>query len=153
MLHDGDTVELGGATLTARLTPGHTPGCTTWTMQVSEGSRKLNAVIVGSPNVNRGYVLVGNQRYPQIAEDYAKAFAVWQGAPIDIFLGAHGDYFDLEAKYAKMKSGAANPFVSIPSPAVTPATSAHCRRVVVAHRSAAKMPTVIHNVNDISRLA
>ena len=111
VLHDGDTVELGGAKLMARLTPGHTPGCTTWTMPVSDGARKLDAVIIGSPNVNRGFILVGNKNYPGIAEDYAKAFAVWQSAPADIFLGAHGDYFGLEAKFAKMKSGAANPFI------------------------------------------
>src|SRR5580765_6826108 len=68
VLQDGDTVELGGSKLTARLTPGHTPGCTTWTMQVADGGRTLNAVIVGSPNVNAGYVLVGPRRnYPQIA--------------------------------------------------------------------------------------
>src|SRR5512138_2268987 len=56
-LHDGDTVELGGSTLVAHLTPGHTKGCTTWTMQVDDGGKKLNAVIIGSPNVNPGYVL------------------------------------------------------------------------------------------------
>jgi len=72
VLHDRDTVELGGARLTARLTPGHTPGCTTWTMQVADGGRTLNAVIVGSPNVNPGYVLVNNRNYPQIAGDYVK---------------------------------------------------------------------------------
>ena len=64
VLHDGDTVELGGAKLTAHLTPGHTKGCTTWTMQVREGGRTLNAVIIGSPNVNAGYLLVGNKDYP-----------------------------------------------------------------------------------------
>src|SRR5450432_1330575 len=80
-LHDGDTVELGGSTLTARLTPGHTKGCTTWTMQVQEGGRKLNVVIVGSPNVNPGYILVGNKKYPQIAEDYVKTFTVLKSLP------------------------------------------------------------------------
>ena len=74
MLHDGDVVELGGARLTARLTPGHTPGCTTWTMEVQEAGRKLNAVIIGSPNVNPGYVLVGNTNYPHIARDYEASF-------------------------------------------------------------------------------
>ena len=65
VLHDGDTVELGGSKLTARLTPGHTKGCTTWTMQVQDGGRTLDAVIVGSPNVNPGYVLVGDKKnYP-----------------------------------------------------------------------------------------
>ena len=110
-LHDGDAVELGGSKLTARLTPGHTKGCTTWTMQVEEGGRKLNAVIVGSPNVNPGFVLVGNKNYPQIAQDYVKTFAVLKSLPIDLFLGAHGAYFGMKAKYEKMKSGGANPFI------------------------------------------
>jgi metallo-beta-lactamase class B len=111
VLHDGDTVELGGSKLIARLTPGHTKGCTTWTMQVSDGGRTLNAVIIGSPNVNPGYVLVGNKNYPQIAEDYVKGFAVLKGLPVDLFLGAHGAYFGMKAKYEKMKSGGANPFI------------------------------------------
>src|SRR5215471_16775023 len=68
VLHDRDTVELGGAKLTARLMPGHTPGCTTWTLPVTDAGRTLNAVIVGSANVNRGYILVNNGNYPQIAD-------------------------------------------------------------------------------------
>jgi len=111
VLHDGDTVELGGSTVTARLTPGHTKGCTTWTMQVEDGGRKLNAVIIGSPNVNAGYVLVGNKTYPTIAQDYEKTFKVLKGLPVDLFLGAHGAYFGMKAKYESMKGGAANPFI------------------------------------------
>ena len=111
VLHDGDAVDLGGAKLVAHLTPGHTKGCTTWTMQVREGGRTLNVVIVGSPNVNPGYILVGNKNYPQIAEDYQKTFAVLQSLPCDVFLGAHGAYFGMRAKYEKMKAGAANPFL------------------------------------------
>ena len=110
-LHDGDTVELGGAKLVARLTPGHTKGCTTWTMQVADGGRTLNAVIIGSPNVNPGYVLVGNRNYPQIAEDYVKTFAVLKALPVDLFLGAHGAYFGLAAKYPKLNAGSPNPFI------------------------------------------
>ena len=98
MLHDGDTVELGGSKLVAHLTPGHTKGCTTWTMQVRDGARTLNAVIVGSPNVNPGYILVGNKNYPGIADDYVKTFAVLKSLPCDLFLGAHGAYFGLTAK-------------------------------------------------------
>jgi metallo-beta-lactamase class B len=111
VLHDGDKVELGGSTLVAHLTPGHTKGCTTWTMQVRDGGRTLNAVIIGSPNVNPGYVLVGNQNYPQIAEDYVKTFAVLKSLPCDLFLGAHGAYFGLAAKLPKLKAGGANPFI------------------------------------------
>ena len=111
ILHDRDTVQLGGSTLTAYLTPGHTKGCTTWVMQVDEGGRKLNAVIVGSPNVNPGYILVGNKNYPQIADDYVKTFKVLQSLNADLFLGAHGAYFGMKAKYTKMKPGSSNPFI------------------------------------------
>ncbi|MDQ2898645.1 MAG: subclass B3 metallo-beta-lactamase [Acidobacteriota bacterium] len=110
-LHDGDTVTLGNTQLTARITPGHTIGCTTWTTQVRDGGRTLNVVIVGSPNVNPGYVLVGNKKYPGIAQDYVKTFAVLKSLPCDIFLGAHGAYFGLKAKYEKMKTGGGNPFI------------------------------------------
>ncbi|MSU68214.1 MAG: subclass B3 metallo-beta-lactamase [Opitutaceae bacterium] len=111
VLRDGDTVELGGSTLTARLTPGHTPGCTTWTMRVADGARQLNAVIIGSPNVNPGFILVGNQKYPQIAEDYARCFDVLKKLPVNLFLGAHGGYFGLKEKFAAMKPGGPNPFI------------------------------------------
>jgi metallo-beta-lactamase class B len=111
VLHDGDTVELGGSKLVAHLTPGHTKGCTTWTIEVRDGGRTLNAVIVGSPNVNPGYILVGNKNYPGIADDYVKTFTVLKSLPCDLFLGAHGGYFGMQAKYDRMKAGAANPFI------------------------------------------
>jgi metallo-beta-lactamase class B len=110
-LRDGDNVELGGAKLVARRTPGHTKGCTTWTLKVEEGGRSLDVVIVGSPNVNPGYVLVGNPDYPEIADDYAKTFATLESLPCDIFLGAHGGYFGMLAKHPRLKPGAANPFI------------------------------------------
>jgi len=105
VLHDGDTVKLGGSVLTARLTPGHTKGCTTWTMKVTDAGKPYNVVIMGSPNVNAGYKLVDNALYPRIAEDYATMFRVLQSLPCDIFLGAHGDYYGMEAKFARMKDG------------------------------------------------
>ncbi len=111
VLHDLDTVELGGTKLTAHLTPGHTKGCTTWTLQLQDGGRTLNAVIIGSPNVNPGYRLVGDPDYPKQAQDYVKTFAVLKSLPCDLFLGAHGSYFGLLAKYPKLKPGAANPFI------------------------------------------
>ena len=111
VLHDGDEVRLGGALLVAHLTPGHTKGCTTWTMQVTEHGKTYNVVILGSPNVNPGYKLVGNTAYPQIAEDYERMWRVLKSLPCDIFLGAHGSYFGLEEKYPRMKEGDAIPFV------------------------------------------
>jgi len=111
VLHDGDKVTLGGATLIAHLTPGHTKGCTTWMMTVEERGKRYNAVIVGSPYVNPGYRLVGNTAYPRIADDYARGFEVLKSLPCDLFLGAHGSYFNLEEKYARMKNDGVSAFV------------------------------------------
>src|ERR1700756_515591 len=111
VLHDGDEVRLGGAGLVSHLTPGHTKGCTTWAMKVTEGGKTYDVVIVGSPNVNPGYKLIHNDNYPQIAEDYERMWSVLKSLPCDIFLGAHGGYFGLEEKYPLMKGRDANPFV------------------------------------------
>jgi metallo-beta-lactamase class B len=111
VLHDGDEVRLGGAVLVAHLTPGHTKGCTTWTMAVTDRGKTYNAVILGSPNVNPGYKLVGNKAYPEIAEDYERMWRVLKTLPGELFLGAHGSYFGLEEKYPLLKEGSANPFV------------------------------------------
>lgn len=111
VLHDGDRVQLGNVELIAHLTPGHTKGCTTWTLTVRDGKTSYNAVIIGSPNVNPGYKLVGNTAYPAIAQDYERAFRVLKSLKCDLFLGAHGGYFDLEAKYARLRAGDADAFV------------------------------------------
>ena len=111
ILHDGDTVSLGGTTLTAHLTAGHTKGTTTWTLDEKEDGRILHVVIVGSPNVNPGYKLVNNKTYPQIAADYRREFEVLNGLPCDIFLGAHGGYFDMLAKYDRFKNGDKTAFI------------------------------------------
>ncbi len=111
VLHDGDEVRLGDTVLVAHLTPGHTKGCTTWTMRAAEGAKTYEAVIVGSPNVNPGYKLVRNAAYPRIAEDYQRMWRVLKSLPCDIVLGAHGSYFGLEAKYARLKENGANPFI------------------------------------------
>ena len=111
VLRDGDQVKLGDAVLTARLTPGHTRGCTTWTMNVKEGGKTRDVVIVGSPNVNPGYKLVGNSGYPGIAEDFERTFQVLKSLPCDYFLGAHGSYFDLETKYSQLKAGVSTAFI------------------------------------------
>ena len=111
VLHDGDEVKLGNAALVAHLTPGHTKGCTTWTMKVQERGKTYNAVIIGSPNVNPGYRLVDNSAYPQIAADYEQMFRVLKSLPCDIFLGAHGDYFNLGAKYARLKQDGVAVFI------------------------------------------
>ena len=110
VLHDGDEVRLGDTVLVAHKTPGHTRGCTTWTMRANIGGKPQNVVIVGSWNVNEGFRLVDRPghpaSYPGIAADYQHTFAVLKGLPCDVFLGAHGLYFDMLAKLQRMKAGA-----------------------------------------------
>ena len=105
VLHDGDEVRLGGAVLVAHKTPGHTRGCTTWTMPLEEQGRRLQAVIVGSWNVNPGFRLIDTPArkasYPGIAADFARTFATLRALPCDVFLGAHGSYFRMLAKLSR----------------------------------------------------
>jgi metallo-beta-lactamase class B len=110
VLQDGDEVRLGGAVLVAHKTPGHTRGCTTWTMRVVIGGKPQSVVIVGSWNVNSGYRLVDKPgepaSYPGIAADYERTFVTLKGLPCDVFLGAHGEYFNMLEKLQRIKAGA-----------------------------------------------
>jgi metallo-beta-lactamase class B len=111
VLHDGDEVKLGDTVLTAHKTAGHTRGCTTWSLRVTEAGKSYDVVIVGSPNVNSGYKLVNNPRYPAIADDYARGFQVLKSLPCDVFLGAHGSYFEMETKYPRLNASGPNPYI------------------------------------------
>ncbi|HEX2270251.1 MAG TPA: subclass B3 metallo-beta-lactamase [Pyrinomonadaceae bacterium] len=111
-LRDGDTVQLGDVTMTARLTPGHTKGCTTWTMKVREGSKSYDVVIIGSTTVP-GYKLIGNAGYPNIAGDYESTFKLLKTLPCDVFLAPHGSFFALHEKRKRLDEGATeNPFIN-----------------------------------------
>lgn len=108
VLHDGDTVQLGGTTLTAHKTAGHTRGCTTWTLDTQEGARTLHVVIVGGLAWNPAVRLVSTPgkpaSYPGIAQDFEHTFTTMQTYPCDIFLGAHGLYFNLLPKLERAKT-------------------------------------------------
>jgi metallo-beta-lactamase class B len=108
ILHDGSTVQLGGITLTAHRTAGHTPGCTTWTTQVIEDHKPLNVVIVCSVTALDEYHLIPAPNhpasYPGIAQDFAHTFNTLEALPCDIFLSSHGSYFDLLNKFTRMKT-------------------------------------------------
>ncbi len=110
ILHDGDEVTLGGTTLVAHLTAGHTKGCTTWTMKAKEGDKTYDVVILGSIGVNPGYILVNNKDYPQIADDYVRSFKMLRALPCDVFIASHGRFYDLGSKYPKLGKGP-NPFI------------------------------------------
>jgi metallo-beta-lactamase class B len=110
VLHDGDEVSLGGSTLVARLTPGHTPGCTTWTMTVEEGGRAYDVVIVGSMGSNPGFRFVDNPTNPTIAEQYKQGFAVLRSLSPDIPLASHPAMYGMVEKHARL-GGSTNPFI------------------------------------------
>ena len=110
ILHDNDEVTLGGISLTAHLTAGHTPGCTTWTMTVMDHGKSYHVVIIGSENVNGEYKLINNPSYPTIAKDYERSFKTLKSLPCDIFLGAHGVFFNLKEKYPLLNKQN-NPFI------------------------------------------
>lgn len=112
ILRDQENVILGEVILTAHLTPGHTKGNTTWTMQVEENGETYHVVFVGSPNVLPDVPLVNNLNYPEIAEDYKRTFAVLKSLSCDVFLSAHGSFFFLERKAKQLAEGALpNPFI------------------------------------------
>jgi metallo-beta-lactamase class B len=110
VLHDGDTVTLGGMVLTAHLTPGHTRGCTTWSFKVNEGSKSYDVVIIGSMGVNPGYQLVNNKDIPNISDEYMRGFKVLRSLHCDIPLGSHPAMYNMAEKYAKIGQDP-NPFV------------------------------------------
>ena len=107
-LADGEAVTLGGATLTARLTPGHTRGATTWTFKAGS----FDVVVVSSASI-LDYRFVGKESYPGIAADFERTFAVLEALPVQIFLAPHGGFFDLAGKRERAASGMGlrNPWV------------------------------------------
>jgi len=113
VVKDGETVSLGGAALTAHLTPGHTQGCTTWTMETTENGRRYQVAFVCSVTINEGVHLVSNKRVPAIADHYAQTFRVLHGLKPDVFVAQHGSVFGLAAKAERARAGGSqtNPFV------------------------------------------
>nr|AIA12063.1 L1_beta_lactamase [uncultured bacterium] len=111
VLRDNDKVELGGVTLIARLTPGHTKGSTTWMMKANEAGKQLDVIFTGSTSAP-GYKLVDNPKYPNIVADYTYAFRLLKSLHCDVFLGPHGSFFSLLDKAARLKQGEKNnPFI------------------------------------------
>ncbi len=110
ILEDGDEVMLGGSTLVARLTPGHTPGCTTWTMAVEEGDEAYNVVIVGSMGSNPGFQFVNNTSNPTIVDQYKKGFSVLSSLSVDIPLASHPAMYNMADKYERLGQSP-NPYI------------------------------------------
>lgn len=98
---DGDTVRVGPLALTAHVTGGHTPGCTSWSFPVHHGDRDLLAVDVCSLTLLPFMSLTGRESYPGIRADFERSFQTLRALPADIFLGSHGSFFDMGRKHAE----------------------------------------------------
>ena len=110
-IHDLDRVALGGSILTARITPGHTKGCTTWTMTVRERGKSYNVAFLCSPSVPDSYRLVGNPAYTNAVADYRKHFNILKAMSVDVFLAAHGAFFNLTEKRGRLAEGDKDAFI------------------------------------------
>jgi len=109
---DLEKIQLGTTILTAHITAGHTKGCTTWTMEVEENEQKYDVVFLCGMRMNAGEQILDNPDYPEMAQDFAYGFAKLKILPVDVVLGGHGYWFDMQEKMERMKSGATvNPFI------------------------------------------
>jgi metallo-beta-lactamase class B len=112
IVKDGETVSLGGVTLMAHLTPGHTKGATTWTMPLKDGEQTYQVVFFSSVSIAEPTPLLHNASYPNIAKEYAATFEKLKALPCDIFLAPHADQFGFAQKLARLENGAnPNPFI------------------------------------------
>lgn len=112
-ISDGDAIELGGTTLVARLTPGHTKGCTSWTMDVSDARVSVSPlrVLFACSLTTGGQPLVGNAAYPNVVRDYQRSFARLRRMKADVFLTFHAEMFDFADKRARLEAGDRRAFV------------------------------------------
>jgi metallo-beta-lactamase class B len=104
MLHDGESVTLGGTTLVAHLTPGHTRGCTTWTTRVQDGGKTYNVVI--NCSLRPPAMLT-----PALVEEFNRSFKLVRALPCDVQLGDHPAQYNMLEKYAKLQNRGPNPFI------------------------------------------
>lgn len=112
VLSNRESIRLGGVTLTPYLTPGHTPGCTTWTTRVRDGGRSYRVVFTCQLTVPHEQSLALNGDYPQIAADFEFAFKQLRKLDCDVFLAEHGSAFNLSDKIQRLiQRPTPNPFV------------------------------------------
>jgi metallo-beta-lactamase class B len=109
-VEDGDRLRIGSAEMIAHLTPGHTRGCTTWTLRAMEGDRGFDVMFACSLTV-AGRRLVGDDFYPDAARDFQASFARLRTLPVDVFLGFHDVHFDLVERRRRRLAGDALAFV------------------------------------------
>jgi len=134
LVRDGETMQLGEVTLTARLTPGHTPGCTSWSMTVQDRGQPRDVLFLCSITV-AGNVLVGNRAYPEIAADFRATFRKLATLKADIVLPSHPDIADVIERGARREAGEKDAFID---PRLLPSLVAHYSEAFETELAAAR---------------
>jgi metallo-beta-lactamase class B len=111
ILKDGQEIKLADTTLKTYFTFGHTKGATSWTTDAKENGKTYKVIFMSSVTT-LDYKFTGNEKYPQIAEDFTRTYATLKSIKADVFLASHGGFFDLLEKAEKLRAGAKpNPFI------------------------------------------
>jgi metallo-beta-lactamase class B len=134
VVRDGEVIQLGDVTLTAHLTPGHTPGCTSWSTTVQDQSRHLSVLFLCSITV-AGNILIGNHAYPEIASDYRATFRKLETMNADVVLPSHPDLADVLEREARREAGEPDAFID---PQALPSLVSHFRAAFEAALKAAR---------------
>jgi metallo-beta-lactamase class B len=113
LIDDGETVTLGGTTLTAHIMPGHTRGCLAWSTTLKENGKSYYTFIECSLN---GRFVQTLDQYPGILDDFRATYKKARTFPVEVFLSSHASFYDMAAKYEKLQKRGPND----PSPFVDP---------------------------------
>ena len=138
-LSDGESVTLGAVTLTAHFTPGHTKGCTSWTFPVTMDDGRIQQALVICSLSTLSYDLTDNPAYPNIVADYGHTYETLTALPCDVFLGAHGRWFDLPGRRARVAAGDRDAFVA----------PAECRAFLAESRAAFEAAVALQTPDSV----
>lgn len=107
IIDSNSSLQLGGMTFTALMTPGHLPGSTSWRVRLPNGQTLIYADSLATPD----YLLVNNKNYPTLVSDIRHSFTLLSQQHVDIFLASKGERFQLEDKRRRLAAGDKNAFI------------------------------------------
>jgi metallo-beta-lactamase class B len=99
VLHNGDTISLGGVHLVILHHPGHTKGSCSYLFTVKDEQRSYTVLIANMPTVVTSKKFNEIPEYPNIAADYQYTFKAMKPLKFDIWLASHSSQFGLETKH------------------------------------------------------
>jgi metallo-beta-lactamase class B len=98
-IKDGQKISLGGTDLIVYSHPGHTRGSVSYGLTITENGKNYRVLIANMGSINPGTILIGNKKYPQIADDYARTYRQQKKLDCDVFLSSHASQYRLHDKW------------------------------------------------------